>query len=274
MGFCADSFSLNAWPVAFSLLLFLFYSWLSQSTEREFLRMSMMVVDASGSKKRKRAGSAAGPSQGFSQSRAFIGPMPRGSRQRGFGARSVTETGFVDSDLNVYELDTTGTIILLNIVVQGVGTSQRIGKRITLKSIQFHGDLQNNSASTVNGVAILLVYDKRPDGNLPSITDILNTANSTSFNNDSNSGRFRVMKRVDAQLHGGVGAATLTSNSSMSADWFVDLKGLPQVFKSAGTGAIGDIEEGALYLLGVGDRTAGTTAAVASIRSRMRYMDV
>jgi hypothetical protein len=187
--------------------------------------------------------------------------------------RQLKEPGYVDVATANYNLDTTGSIALLNTIPQGAGTSERVGKRVTLKSLQCRGVASNNSTATINDIAILIVYDSRPTGVLPAITDILVEANPTSFNNDANSGRFRILKRIDSVLMGS-GANNYSARSAMNSDWYLDLKGKPQVFKTAATGAIGDIEEGALYVVTVGSSPPGTNAAVAPLSFRLRYIDV
>jgi len=234
------------------------------------------MVDAGPSqynKKRKRSNSkgAAGP--------VYIGPRMRGGQfysnrvPRASGMRSTVEPGYVDLAAAAYALDTTGSITLLNTVPQGAGQSQRVGKRIALKSLQCHGSVYNGSTATISDTMYMIVYDKRPTGVLPAITDILTSANPRAFNNDVNSGRFRIMKRVDEVLVGSA-ANQYTARSAIDADWYLPLNGLPQVFKAAGTGAIGDIEEGAIYLVTVGGVAAGTGASVASVGFRVRYIDV
>jgi len=185
------------------------------------------------------------------------------------------ETGFVDVAFASYALDTTGTVTLLNTVAQGAGVSQRVGKKIALKGLQFRGNMQNNSTASINDVAFLIVYDKRPTGALPAVTDILTSATSFAMNNDANSGRFSILKRVDCTLAGNpTAAANYTSEMIRSADFFLSLKNLPTVYKAAATGAIGDIEQGALYLLTIGSISAGTGAAVINGSFRMRFLDV
>lgn len=204
----------------------------------------------------------------------------RPSTFRGLNRRGVSsqETGFVDLASAAYALDTTGSITLLATIPQGASVNQRVGKKVMLKSIQARGLISNNTTATINDVAFLIVYDKRPTGTLPVVTDILASANSNAFNNDANSGRFKILKRCDAVL---VGPATgtlateqLTEASAQSIDFYLKLRGLMNVFKAAGTGAIGDIEEGALYLVTVGNQAAGNTAATATMAFRTRYIDV
>lgn len=202
-------------------------------------------------------------------------PLRLGPKVMAAAMRAQHESGFVDLALAVYAYDTTGSITLLNTVAQGASVSQRVGKKIALQSIQVRGMAYNNAAATFNDCATLLVYDKRPTGALPAITDVLNTASSQSFNNDTNSGRFRIVRRWDQALVGGTVVATtpITALQAVSMDNFVNLKGMNVVYKAAGTGAIADIEEGALYLITVGMRAAGTTAAAADLGFRLRYKE-
>jgi hypothetical protein len=110
---------------------------------------------------------------------------------------------------------------------------------------------------------------------LPTIADILVSANANAMNNDANAGRFRILKRQDDVLMGNAGAAANYLDSMYKAmDWWLDLKNLPVVYKAAATGAIGDIEEGALYLVTVGNIAAGTAAANMSAGFRLRFKDI
>lgn len=200
------------------------------------------------------------------------GTVILGSGPRGI-MRAPSEPGYVDLASATYALDSTGSITLLNTVPQGAGTSQRVGKKIALKSLQCRGYMYNNATATVNDITYVIVYDKRPTGVLPAITDILVSASPLAFNNDTNSGRFRILKRVDKTMIGSA-ANQWSPSSAEGADWFLSLRGLPQVFKAAGTGAIGDIEEGAIYLITMGGQAAGTTASAATLAFRLRYHDV
>lgn len=194
----------------------------------------------------------------------------RGLNRRGVASK---ETGYVDLALQTYNCDTTGTITLIATIAQGASVNQRVGKKILLKSLQCRGSVRNGTTATLNDVAVLIVYDRRPTGSLPAITDILDTATSRSFNNDANSGRFKILKRSDFVLSG-IPATTNGDGPSCNFDWFLKLHSLPETFKAAGTGAIGDIEEGALYLVTVGNVAAGTAAAEAFVGFRTRFVDI
>lgn len=217
-----------------------------------------------GSKKKvKRTYTGSAASAAWRASPAYMGLNRR--------AVASKESGYVDLISASYNFDTTGSIALIATIQQGTSVQQRIGKKVVLKSLQMRGFAQAGSTATINDVAMLIVYDARPTGSLPAITDILNSANSRSFNNDANSGRFKILKRVDCVL---VGGATLTEATYKDMDFYLDLKKRPCVFQAAGSGAIGDISEGALYVVTVGSNAAGTTAASMVAGFRTRFIDV
>ena len=183
------------------------------------------------------------------------------------------ELGYVDLAAATYQCDTTGSITLLNTVAQGAAVTQRVGKKIAMKGLQCRGNIIAKTTTTLADTAILIVYDKRPTGALPNITDILNTISTASMNNDTNSGRFSILKRVDQLTIGNI-TTPATGQEGFDADWWLDLKGREVVYKAAGTGAIGDIEQGALYLVTLGGVAAGTAAAEFVAGFRLRFLDI
>ena len=186
--------------------------------------------------------------------------------------RSSKELGYVDFADQTYAGNTTGTIVLLNTIAQGAGTSQRVGKRVVLKSLQCKGHMTQDSGGTVNTASMIIVYDIRPTGVVPAITDILAINSSAGFPNDANSDRFRILKRVDYTLCGT--SAGTTGNSGRELNFYLKLKDLPQVFKAAGTGSIGDIAEGAIYCVTTGYEAAGVNDINIFAAFRLRYMDL
>jgi hypothetical protein len=191
--------------------------------------------------------------------------------RRGVASR---ETGYVDLGNPGFAFDTTGTIALIATVAQGASVNQRVGKKIMLKGLQCRGNAFNNTAATYNDCAVIIVYDKRPTGSLPLITDVLVSASADAMNNDANSGRFKILKRHDFTLIGNT-TTPACGQEVEDASWYLPLKGLPCTFKAAGTGAIGDIEEGALYVITVGIRAASATlAATGDLNFRTRFVDI
>lgn len=188
---------------------------------------------------------------------------------------SSGNSGYVDLAPANYPQISTGTVTLLNTVAQGAGQKQRVGKRITLKSLQFRGKSKAQANNTISHSAFCIVYDNRPTGTLPTVTEVFETDDPESMNKDDNSQRFTILKRVERAFVGGstLGQNGLTAKTSFVESFFLDLKMRPQVFKSLGTGAIGDIDEGALYLVQMG--SAPTTYGSELEGSfRLRYIDV
>lgn len=182
------------------------------------------------------------------------------------------ESGYVDLAVANYPMDTTGSVTLIATIAQGVTVNQRVGKKALIKSIQCRGQAYAGTTATLNDCAYLIVYDKRPTGALPVVTDILVSAAANAMNNDNNSGRFRVLKRVDFRLVGNSTTPTVDAVSA-DADFYLPVNKV-EVFKAAGTGAIADIEEGAIYLVTVGNQAAGNTAAILSVAFRTRFIDI
>jgi len=185
------------------------------------------------------------------------------------------ETGYVDLASAQYQGNTTGSIVLAATIPQGAAVQERVGKKILLKSMQVRGYVTADGTTTTTMGAWILVYDKRPTGALPTITDILDTINVNSFLNDANSGRFKILARRSYQVNGNSSSAGQQTEGTLQViDEYVKLKGLQTVFKAAGTGQMGDIEEGALYLVVVGVTAAGTADCTFQLGCRTRFLDV
>lgn len=182
------------------------------------------------------------------------------------------EVNYVDLGQANYGFNSTGTITLLATIAQGASVNQRIGKRAYYKSLLIRGWIQNLSTAVYNDVTILIIYDKRPTGALPLITDILTAATPTAFMNDNNTGRFEVIRRIDCMLIGNT-ASPSTGEEVKSIDEYIRLKKRPITFESAGTGAIGDIDSGALYMITLGMTAAGTAAATSTLNCRVRFTE-
>jgi len=182
------------------------------------------------------------------------------------------EINYVDLASASYDGSTTGTITLIATIAQGASVNQRIGKRALYKSLLIRGHAVSGTATTVTDAAALVIYDKRPTGSLPAITDILTAVSSRAFMNDNNTGRFEVVRRYDFVFAGNSSTPT-TGLEMQNFDSFVPLKRRPIVFESAGTGAIGDIDEGALYFVTVGATATGTACPVFTVAFRTRFTE-
>lgn len=192
--------------------------------------------------------------------------------KQALNSEAKKHAGYVDLANATYNMSTTGSIALVATIAQGAGVQQRIGKKAAYKSVQVRGYAASNTATNIADGAALLVYDREPGAALPGITEILDSISSISQNLDVNSKRFRIVRRWDFVFAGSTAAPT--SASIHSFDEWVDMKGMPIQFKAAGTGAMGDIATGALYIVTVSTSAAGTSAPVLQCGFRTRFTDV
>lgn len=176
---------------------------------------------------------------------------------------------YVDLGVAAYNTDTTGTITLIATIPTGATQVTRVGKKVILDSLQIRGRFIYGATpgTTLPKACLLIVYDKRPTGALPAITDVLTAVSSFAFNNDDNSNRFRIVRRIDCSI--------CASNVGHSQNWNIVEEFIPlnkyAEYKSLGTGAIADIEEGALYAITVSDIAAGAAAGSISVAYRTRF---
>lgn len=213
--------------------------------------------------------------------RTGLGPVrtiPRGSALATASRAAVVATvraqekGYVDTAVVGYAMDTTGGVTLVATIAQGASVNQRIGKKCMIRSVQIRGVVQNNSAALGNKGTAILVYDRRPTGALPLVTDILVSISSSAFPNDNNTGRFKTLWRRDYDLMGAPSITAGTDHSQYTVEDFVKVN-KKMIFKAAGTGAIADIEEGAIYLVQCGANAAGTTACTFTVGFRTRFTE-
>lgn len=185
--------------------------------------------------------------------------------------RIKQDRNFIDVPVTNFEASTTGTIALVNTIAQGAGSSQRIGKTCFMRSCQLRGRAVAGSTGTVADGAFIMVYDKRPTGVLPAITDILEGISAQAMNEFDNEGRFRILRRWDKVFAGNTVTPTTGLEIQDMDNFFKINRRL--VCKTAGTGAIGDIEEGAIYALSVGNVATGTTAPIFAVAMRFRFTE-
>lgn len=186
--------------------------------------------------------------------------------------KKPVESNYVDLASASYACDVVGSVTLIATMPQGASVNQRIGKQATYKSVLIRGSIVAGTTGATADSTWMVVYDKRPTGALPLITAILTSASSRAFMNDDNTGRFEIIRRSD-QVVIGNSTTPATGLEQINLDAYIPMKGRPVTFESAGTGAIGDIDMGALYFVTCGDRAAGTSAPNINAAFRVRYSD-
>lgn len=196
--------------------------------------------------------------------RGFYGPQ----------RRSPEEQKVIDVIENTYNFNISSTVIGLNFVATGSDFTNRIGRKITMTSIQCRGMICPTDTTTISSQPrMLIVYDTQPNGALPTITEVLQASTSSSMLNLNNRDRFRVL--YDKQVVVG-GVSNTTDQSFALTPSCHNIKmykklNLPVIFD--GTGAtIADIQTGSVVALFIS--TSGVSDGASFTGSfRIRFTD-
>lgn len=195
--------------------------------------------------------------------RGFYGPQ----------RRSPEEQKVIDTAQASYSMDSSGTVVLLNGVATGTDFTNRIGRRVTISSIQIRGIIRPTDLGTnPQCVRLMLVYDTQPNGALPAVGEVVQNLNGTTMLNLNNRDRFKVI--MDKQYAIGGISDTATQAYAMSPTVFnvkMYKKCNYDVIFDGTTNAISDIQSGSIFLLTLGSEAAATGATLqASIRLRFK----
>lgn len=180
--------------------------------------------------------------------------------------KSVDVNGQINSDL-------TGGVGLLNGIAPGSGLDQRIGRQVTLKSIQIRFQVNVTSGTGVDQVSrVLVVYDRQSNAAAPTTANIISAA-GTGYDvlrpkNLDNRKRFKILMDRTFYLN-----ASGESNSGVCFNFYRRLRH-PMEFNAGVAGTIADIVSGSIYVVCVGNQAVGATAGQMTYFSRVRYVDV
>lgn len=156
--------------------------------------------------------------------------------------------------------------ILLNGIVQGAGNNQRIGNKVSLKALRIKGQIINLATAVQTYARVLIVYDKQPNGALPTYASVMQTrdsagaATNTAFSdpNFDNKERFTILRDTTIVLPSVTNTAGVLTNvgfdqqakndiNVFNIDMYIKLKGLHTAYTGA-TAGIADISTGSLMI--------------------------
>lgn len=200
----------------------------------------------------------------------------------------LRESKFFDIAPANYAFNTTGSVACICTPVPGTDYTNRIGRKIVIKSVYIRGqavlEAALNNPGALNDKAqlgrVILLWDMQPNGALPAVTDVLLTADSRSHLNPNNRDRFKVI--WDKQWAFGSMYVDTTATQAVSfASGLINapvkyFKKLRQevIFNAGSAGTVADINSGALILLTIGTQAAGTnTDADLGVGIRVRFDD-
>jgi len=185
----------------------------------------------------------------------------------------------------------------LNLITQGAGSWNRIGRKISLKSVRLRGRVvwkyKQNANATIglqsNGVRMLLIWDRQPNGGaIPNFNQIfgrtdyagIGTVQLTDSLLYGQMSRYKViydkMYTLNPDVVHGDSATDYIKQKSVWIDKFINLKNLESTYQASTTPpTIADISTGALYLVfrsAVNDANINWVTA-GNFSVRLRYID-
>jgi len=230
-------------------------------------------------KKPRRTGNYAGVARAYPGSK-----VPLASR----GYRlNTAEKKVYDIDASTVSADTTGSIVACCFPVLGTDMTNRVGRKIQIKSIQGRGivrtersELMTAAATPAQMVRYIILVDMQPNGALPALTDILKTAHPASPLNLNNRDRFKIL--LDKQwaldpyyLNTTATTAAASMNNQCKVFKYYKKCNVETIFNGTNGGTIADITSGAVLRVILGNQAvdADDTAEITS-SVRVRFTDV
>lgn len=224
------------------------------------------------SRKRRASGGVRGPPRKRTQARRYgLVPTYRGFQPRMF---SRGEWKFTDVFVNV-DINTAPTITLLNGLVPGNSASQRVGNKVTIRSLEMRVRVQTIPATGVEQFCRwFIVLDRQANGAAPAaITDILTANSVTALRNLENRKRFKII--VDKAFPmGATSVSTGTVTSRMYKVYIKFRRPILVEFNNGVAGTIADIVSNSLHLCTLGNVAAGNTDCNLMTNVRLRYTDM
>lgn len=206
----------------------------------------------------------------LARARALAG-VPR-QVPRGF-VGAAGDAKFADFTLDQAAVNTTATIQHVSIIAQGTTVNTRIGKACRAKSFRMRGNVKVDAAHLQSTCTMHLVWDYQPNKALAAVTDILDTGTVNSFPKRENAARFKVLKTWRYALDGNGNAPVYASTFTID-DYIKMPKDANILYTSAdSTGVIGDVIQGALLFITVGDVAPGTADIALVCNGRLNFVE-
>ncbi len=181
-------------------------------------------------------------------------------------------TRFTDSQINI---DTAGSMQpQLFVIADGTTAEQRSGNKVTLTQVQatfeFQLPVTTNATETADVIRIILFIDKDPDGALPAVNDLLQSAVIESYESVPNMNRFRILSDRIVTITSMAGGGTAGTNFGRAKKYFrIKRKLNLPVLYSATSGLIATVRDNNVFILFISSN--GLTTVFYTVR--FRYLD-
>lgn len=211
---------------------------------------------------------------------ATAGPAPKRTRAtpyaRAFNVRKAllkaSEQKAAAFAITTQHADTTGEVRLITAPANGADSNQRVGKKCLVNMVELNLQVKA-SAVTAGGTPVYqwwLVYDKHPNGALPTIATILVGTQGSRIVLPAAEPRFSVM----AHGYGAITKPTNYENQGSIKLIEKKVKCSKNMIFTGDTGAIADISEGAIYLITEGDTANANPHPVVTGEACLYFKDL
>lgn len=166
--------------------------------------------------------------------------------------------------------DTSTSVALLNGIAPGTGLDQRVGRQVTMRSVQLKYAVNPTTSTNIADqiVRVVLVHDKQPNGTACAATDVLQYATVFAPRNVDNRRRFTIL--YDRTHY--INSYGETGSGTNIQQYYHRLRH-PVIFNSGSAGTVADIVTGSMYLIVLGTYSPGASASNVSYYSRIRFTD-
>lgn len=164
----------------------------------------------------------------------------------------------------------------LNQIPQGVTESTRVGRKVTIKTIELHGTMSSTFATLAAGdgtAALWLILDKQTNGAGPVTSDVITgTVLPHGLRNISNQERFVILKKWVMEMNPTAGVSAAYCDRSRPVNYYKRVN-IPIEFSST-TGALSELRSNALFLMyGLSNSTFNGLITFIG-NARLRYDDM
>ncbi len=192
--------------------------------------------------------------------------------------RDAPELKFFDTAVVDTNIDAGMTFFNPIILVQGDAESERIGRKVIIRSLAIKGALQLNGATVGTNTACIVtmkvVQDRQTNGAQFAAVNLLTTDAFNSYNNISNKNRFKVLKSCTFELKAGgaaaSGAAFIFSQDIAYVDEFLKMNIPIEYDATFADGRIATVRSNSIWLV---FQASDTNIVGSSLNMRVRYTD-
>lgn len=162
---------------------------------------------------------------------------------------------------------------LINGVTAGTGEDKRNGADIVIRKIQIQGTVYGIDTTANSTWIAAIVMDSKPGAAVPTFSDVYNELHTDAMLNLDTTRRFRILGKLRGVIAPALGGGTSTFGgvpSEVPID--MSLNGAWRIHYKSDGNLIGDLEEGAMYILLAREGTASKTVRF-HYSMRLRYQE-